>query len=124
MYNIKVREAGTSPWELSTVANGVKHKTQNMVAYSNRTMDDIGHEAKTSEKVVLTLTFNRGLDENFTKQILNAFSHQYVEVEYYEPSIGAYAIKEFTISDRDIEITAWNDSYKRFNPISITLEER
>lgn len=124
MYRIKVKEKGADAWELTTTPNGVSYKLIDQVAFEGRTMDDLNHKAKTSQKVGLTFTFNRDLTEDFVQSLLQAFSHQYISVEYYDPYAGNLVIKKFTVTEREVQIDAWNDNYKRFKPISFSLEER
>lgn len=124
MFKIKVREQDATEWELSTVPNGVSYSIVDQNKNEGRTMDDTKHLSKTSQKIALSLTFNKDLTLEFMHDLLHAFSHQYIDIYFFDIWENTEMIRHFTVSNRDAVIAAWNANYKRFAPITINLEER
>lgn len=123
MYEIKIRKEGETSWEAVLNPSGYTYGLSDFTRTSGRTMDDVFHKSKTSQKVMYTLTFD-DIDLEKCHKLLHAFSHQYVEILFFDLWENKEMVRHFVVGDRSTKAAAWNDTYKRFDPMVFELEER
>lgn len=125
MYNIKMREAGADEWEFETTAQGVTYDRKKIINTKGRTMDGREHTSVTAIKSVITLTFNVDITPEFIKSLFDIFEHNYIEMYYPDVRTNTMQVKEFSLDEeQSTKIRAWNPNYKRFDAVTLVLEER
>lgn len=124
MFSIRVKGSDDTGWSNELHPNEFEYSLVDISSHDSRTMDDVAHKLKTSQKVEIKLTFNQNLTVDFMHDILVMFSKQYLDVLYFDIYEKAEIVKHFKVDNRSTKIMAWNDTFKRFHPIQITLIER
>lgn len=66
---------------------------------AGRTEDALMHKLLITQKVKLQLAWQNITTEE-ASQILTAFNHEYIVVEYLDPMAGGYLTKTFYVGDR------------------------
>lgn len=87
--------------------------------------DDTGYmyKGRVCQKRKIVLEWS-GMGVEDTATILSAFNPEYIEVRYFDPLEGAYAIRTFYVGDRTAPVKIWTINNKIYETISFDIIER
>lgn len=124
MFSIRVKGLDDVGWSEELHPNEFEYSILDQSSFDSRTMDDVAHKLKSSQKVEIKLTFNQDITVEAMHDLLVMFSKTYVDVLYYDVYELKEMVRHFKVDNRSTKIMAWNNTYKRFHPITIVLTER
>lgn len=125
MYEVRFRVPGETSWQLETVAQGVTYGRKKILNTSGRTMDGRSHTSITAIKTIVSLTFSIDITPEVIASLYDIFENPYIEMLYPDSRTNTVMLREFTLDEElSTKITAWNENYKRHEPITLVLEER
>lgn len=124
MFSIRVKSSDDTGWSNELHPNEFEYSLIDESSFDSRTMDDVAHKLKSSQKVEIKLTFNQNITLEMMHELLVLFSNTYIDMLYFDTYEFKEMVRHFKVDNRSTKIMAWNDTYKRFHPITLVLTER
>lgn len=110
---IKIKSPSSFTWGLSDISD----------EESGRTLDDVMHKNRTSQKRKLSFGWSNPTREE-AAAILQAFNPEYIMITYPDTMSGNDEVREFYIGDRTAPIKTWTVNKKIYSQLSFDAIER
>ena len=85
-----------------------------------RTEDTVMHKKKLRDVVAVELGW-QNVSTQVASGVLNAFDHEYLNIEYLDPQVGGYTTKKFYVGNRTAPM--YNEKLGIWSNISFKIVE-